>query len=67
MDAINLAIIKEWHAGGEELIWMDRMQWKGINLETLLAKASRFRRDWLSFAQTAQIAIQNQTDGNTEM
>jgi hypothetical protein len=41
MDAIDLAIIKEWHAGGEELIPMDRMQcWKGIDLETLLAKRS---------------------------
>jgi hypothetical protein len=42
MDSIVLAIIKEWHAGGEELIPMDRMQWKGLDLETLLAKRGRF-------------------------
>jgi hypothetical protein len=41
MDApIDLAIIEEWHAGGEGQILMDQMQWKGINLETLLAKRS---------------------------
>jgi hypothetical protein len=66
MDAIDLAIIEEWHAGGGELIPMDQMQWKGIDLETLLAKRSRFRRDWLSFVQTARIAIQTQTDDDTE-
>jgi hypothetical protein len=45
---------------------MDRMQRKGIDLETLLAKRSQFRRDWLSFVQTAQIAIQNQMDDVAE-
>jgi hypothetical protein len=64
MDSIDLAIIEEWHAGGEELIPMDRMQWKGLDLETLLAKRGRFRRDWLSFVQTARIAILNQCNDN---
>ncbi len=62
MDSIDLAIIEEWHAGGEELIPMDRMQCKGLDLETLLAKRGRFRRDWLSFVQTARIAILNQLE-----
>jgi hypothetical protein len=66
LDATGLAIIEEFNAGGEELIPMDRMQLKGIDLETLLAKRSRFRRDWLSFVQTAWIAMQNQTDDDTE-
>ena len=66
MDATDLAIIEEWHAGGTELIPMDRMQWKGIDLETLLAKSSRFRRDWLSFVQTARVANQIQPDDNDE-
>jgi hypothetical protein len=66
VDTIDLAIIEEWHAGGRELIPMDWMQWKGINLETLLAKRSRFRQDLLSFVQTAQIAMQNQTDNDAE-
>jgi hypothetical protein len=57
MDAIDLDLIEEWHAGGKELIPMDRMQWKGINLETLRAKRSQFRRDWLSFVQIARIGI----------
>jgi (p)ppGpp synthase/HD superfamily hydrolase len=46
---------------------MDRMQWKGMDLEMLLAKHSRFRRDWLSFVQTARIAIHNQTENEAEM
>jgi hypothetical protein len=57
MEAIDLNIIEAWHAGGKELIPMDQMQWKGINLETLRAKRSQFRRDWLSFVQTARIGI----------
>jgi hypothetical protein len=32
MDVINLTIIEEWHAGDKELIPMDRMQWKEIDL-----------------------------------
>jgi hypothetical protein len=57
MDAVDLSIIEEWHAGGDNLILMDRMQFKGLELETLLAKRSRFRRDWLSFVQTARTAV----------
>jgi hypothetical protein len=41
---------------------MERMQWKGLDLKTLLAKHGRFRRDWLSFVQTARIAILNQLE-----
>jgi hypothetical protein len=61
MDTINLAIIEEWHAGGEELIPMDQMQWKGIDLETLLAKRSRFRRDWLFFFPNSPKNIPSQS------
>jgi hypothetical protein len=62
MDSIDLAIIEEWHGGREELIRMDRMQWKGLDLETLLAKRGQFRCNWLSFVQTARIAILNQLE-----
>lgn len=41
-DTINLTIIEEWHDGSKELIQMDWMQWKGIDLEKLLVKRSRF-------------------------
>jgi hypothetical protein len=44
--------------GGDHLMPDDRMQWKGITLESLLAKRSQFRRDWLAFVQTARLAIQ---------
>jgi hypothetical protein len=67
MDTINLAIIEEWYVGGEDLFPIDLMQWKGIDLETLLAKRSRFRRDWLYFVQPAQMAIHNHMENNDEM
>ncbi len=56
MDTVNLAIIEEWHMGGDDLMPIDRMQWKGTTLDALLAKQSRYRRDWLSFVQTARLA-----------
>ncbi len=58
MDTVDLSIIEEWHMGGDDLMPNDRMQWKGITLESLLAKRSQFRCDWLSFVQTARLAIQ---------
>ena len=67
MDAIDLAIVEEWHAGGEELIPMHWMQWKGLDMDTLLAKCSRLRHNWLSFVQTARTAIHNQTEDDDEM
>jgi hypothetical protein len=59
MDTVDLSIIEEWHMGGDDHMPDDRMQRRGITLESLLAKRSRFRRaDWLSFVQTARLAIQ---------
>jgi hypothetical protein len=55
-DTVGLAIIEEWHMGGDDLMAIDRMQWKGTTLEALLAKRSRYRHDWLLFVQTARIA-----------
>jgi hypothetical protein len=37
MDTVDLAIIEEWHMGGDDLMPNDRMQWRGITLESLLA------------------------------
>jgi hypothetical protein len=65
MDTVDLSIIEEWHIGGDDLMPNDWMQWKGITLESLLAKRSRFRRDWLPFVQTARLAIQT-TEGDAE-
>lgn len=45
MAAIDSVIIEERHAGGEELIPMDPMRWKGLELDTLFAKFSQFRQD----------------------
>jgi hypothetical protein len=67
MDAMDLPIIKEWHARGDDLIPMDRMQFKGLELETLLAKCSGFRRDWLPFVQTARTAVYTQANKNEKM
>jgi hypothetical protein len=68
MDAmLDLSIIEEWHAGCNNLIPMDRMQFKGLELETLIAKRSRFRQDWLSFVQMARTVVYTQVDGNEEM
>jgi hypothetical protein len=58
MDTVNLSIIEEWHAGGDDLMPIDRMQWKGITLEALLAKCSRYRWDWLCFVQTACLMVE---------
>jgi hypothetical protein len=63
MDIIDLSIIEEWHAGADDLKPIDRMQWKGITLEELLAKRSRYRRDWLSFVQTARTAMDPLAEG----
>jgi hypothetical protein len=63
MDIIDLSIIEEWHAGADDLMPIDRMQWKGITLEELLAKRSRYRRDWLSFVQTARTAMDPLAEG----
>jgi hypothetical protein len=67
MDAVDLSIIEEWHAGSDDLIPMDRMQFRGLDLETLLAKRSRFRREWLSFVQIARMAVHTRVEENEEM
>jgi hypothetical protein len=62
MGTANLMIIEEWHAGGDELIQVDRMQWKERELKTLLAKCSQFCGDGSSFVQTACLAIHAQVE-----
>jgi hypothetical protein len=32
---------EEWHISSSNLIWMDRMQFKGLELEILLAMAAQ--------------------------
>jgi hypothetical protein len=53
IDAVDMSIIKEWHAGSSSnnLIPMDGMQFKGSDLEILLTMRSQFCQDWLSLVQ----------------
>jgi hypothetical protein len=46
MDSIDLEIIEEWHAGYDDLWAIDKMQFRGITLDELLGRTSRFRRVW---------------------
>jgi hypothetical protein len=61
MDATDFSIIKEWHAGPDELAVLDRLHFRGISLGELLAKPSRYRREWLMHVATARAALW--TDG----
>ena len=56
MDAVDLAIIEEWHAGAEELFRLDQSQFAGISIDELLGKSSRFRREWLHYVEQARDA-----------
>jgi hypothetical protein len=67
MDAMDLSIIEKWHAGSDGLIPMERMQLKGLELETILAKCSQFHQDWLSFVQMACNAIHIDAKENKEI
>jgi hypothetical protein len=67
MDAADLSIIEEWLAGCDDLIPMDRMHFKGLELETLLARRSRFGQDWLAFMRMVRTTVYTQDDKNEEM
>jgi hypothetical protein len=62
MDSIDFAIIEEWHAGDEALWMIDRRQFRGISLDELLAKPSRFRREWLIYVRQARTAATSAGD-----
>jgi hypothetical protein len=53
MDGIDFSIVKEWHAGSVP----DRLHFRGLTLNGLLAKQSRYRREWLMYVQTARAAV----------
>jgi hypothetical protein len=53
MDGTALAIIEEWHAGYDDLAATDRLHFRSLTLDGLLAKHSRYRREWLMHVQTA--------------
>jgi hypothetical protein len=40
MDATDFSIIEEWHAGPDDLAALDRLHFRGISLDELLAKPS---------------------------
>ena len=57
MEATDLSIIEEWHAGSDDLAVLDRLHFRGISLDELLAKPSRYRREWLMHVTTAREAL----------
>jgi hypothetical protein len=57
MDATDFSIIEEWHAGPDNLAALDRLHFRGISLDELLAKPSRYRREWLMHVATARAAL----------
>ncbi len=56
MDGIDFSILEEWHAGYDDLAVPDRLHFRGLTLDGLLAKNSRYRREWLMHVQTARAA-----------
>jgi hypothetical protein len=58
MDSIDLSIIEEWHVGSDTLLPIDKMQFRGITLDKLLACPSRFRQEWLLYVQQARAAAE---------
>jgi hypothetical protein len=60
MDTVDLEIIEAWHMSGNDLMMIDRMQWKEITSESLLATRNQYKRDRLSFVQTARLVFQTQ-------
>jgi hypothetical protein len=63
MKAADFSIIQEWHAGPDDLAVLDQLHFRGISLDELLAKPSRYRREWLMHVATARAALwPNDTD-----
>jgi hypothetical protein len=56
MDGTGFSIIEEWHAGYDDLAVPDRLHFRGLNLDGLLAKHSRYRQEWLMQVQTKRAA-----------
>jgi hypothetical protein len=67
MDGTDLAIINEWHAGYDDLAATDRLHFRGLTLDGLLAKHSRYRREWLMHVQTARAAAGELTEPTAEL
>jgi hypothetical protein len=57
MDTTYFSIIEEWHAGSDDLPALDRLHFRGISLDELLAKPSRYQRKWLLHVTTARAAM----------
>jgi hypothetical protein len=57
MDGIDFSIIEEWHAGYADLAAHDHLHFRGLTLDGLLAKHSRYCREWLMHVQTARAAV----------
>ena len=67
MDATDFSIIEEWHAGSDDLPALDQIHFRGISLDELLAKSSRYRREWLLQVATARAALwHNDTDDSVD-
>ena len=56
MEATDLSLIEEWHTGPDDLAILDRLHFRGLSLDELLAKSSRYRREWLMNVTTARAA-----------
>jgi hypothetical protein len=67
MDATDFSIIEEWHVGPDNLAALDRLHFRGISLDELLAKPSRYRPEWLMHVASARAALwPDDTDGSED-
>jgi hypothetical protein len=67
MDATDFSIIEKWHAGPHNLAALDRLHFRGISLEELLAKPSRYQREWLMHVATVRATLwPNDTDASED-
>jgi hypothetical protein len=57
MDGIDFSILEEWHAGYDDLAVPDRLHFRGLTLDGLLAKNSGYCREWLMHVQTTRAAV----------
>jgi hypothetical protein len=57
MDGTDFSIIEEWYARYDGLVVPDGLYFRGLTLDGLLAKHSRYCREWLMHAQTAEAAV----------
>jgi hypothetical protein len=62
MDNIDLAILEEWGMGETGLHEKDKFLFRGVSQDELLAKASRYRREWLICVQAARYGGEQQED-----